>query len=34
MPALLVGFGTSASELVVSVLAALDGRPALALGNA
>jgi cation:H+ antiporter len=39
MPALLVGmlvvgFGTSAPELVVSVLAALDGRPALALGNA
>lgn len=31
---LVVGFGTSAPELVVSVLAALDGRPALALGNA
>lgn len=31
---LVVGFGTSAPELVVSVLAALDGRPTLALGNA
>jgi len=29
-----VGFGTSAPELVVSVMAALDGRPELALGNA
>jgi cation:H+ antiporter len=31
---LIVGFGTSAPELVVSVFAALDGSPALALGNA
>ncbi len=31
---LVVGFGTSAPELVVSVLAALDGSPGLALGNA
>ncbi|MGM0431576.1 MAG: calcium/sodium antiporter [Spirochaetota bacterium] len=29
-----VGFGTSAPELVVSVLAALDGSPGIALGNA
>ncbi len=29
-----VGFGTSAPELVVSVLAASQGHPALALGNA
>jgi cation:H+ antiporter len=31
---LVVGFGTSAPELVVSVFAAFDGRPGLALGNA
>ncbi len=31
---LVVGFGTSAPELVVSVLTALDGSPSLALGNA
>ncbi|RQW64654.1 calcium/sodium antiporter [Vibrio viridaestus] len=31
---LVVGFGTSAPEMVVSALAALDGNPALALGNA
>ena len=31
---LVVGFGTSAPELVISVSAALDGRPSLALGNA
>ncbi|NAZ36888.1 calcium/sodium antiporter [Rubellimicrobium sp. CFH 75288] len=31
---LVVGFGTSAPEITVSVLAALDGAPALALGNA
>lgn len=30
----IVGFGTSAPELVVSVLAAQQGNPALALGNA
>ncbi|GAA6141566.1 calcium/sodium antiporter [Hydrogenophaga sp. 5NK40-0174] len=30
----IVGFGTSAPELVVSTLAALDGTPYLALGNA
>ncbi len=29
-----VGFGTSAPEMVVSAFAALDGKPALALGNA
>jgi cation:H+ antiporter len=29
-----VGFGTSAPEMVVSALAAMDGKPALALGNA
>ena len=29
-----VGFGTSAPELVVSVLAALEGNPGIALGNA
>jgi cation:H+ antiporter len=29
-----VGFGTSAPEMVVSAMAALDGKPALALGNA
>jgi cation:H+ antiporter len=39
MPPLLVGmlvmgFGTSAPELVVSVFAAVDGSPSLALGNA
>jgi cation:H+ antiporter len=39
MPSLLigiviVGFGTSAPEMVVSAMAALDGNPALALGNA
>ncbi|WP_010607724.1 calcium/sodium antiporter [Pseudoalteromonas maricaloris] len=38
MPALLigmvvVGFGTSAPEMVVSAMAASDGNPALALGN-
>ncbi len=31
---LVVGFGTSAPELVVSVFAALEGSPGLALGNA
>lgn len=31
---LVVGFGTSAPEMVVSALAAMDGNPALALGNA
>ncbi|MDX1802481.1 MAG: calcium/sodium antiporter [Alcanivorax sp.] len=30
----IVGFGTSAPEMVVSALAALDGNPSLALGNA
>lgn len=39
MPPLLVGmvvvgFGTSAPEMVVSAIAALDGNPGLALGNA
>ncbi|BBM01172.1 calcium/sodium antiporter [Microbulbifer sp. GL-2] len=39
MPTLLigmviVGFGTSAPEMVVSAIAALDGSPGLALGNA
>lgn len=39
MPSLLigmviVGFGTSAPEMVVSAIAAMDGSPALALGNA
>lgn len=29
----IVGFGTSAPEMVVSAMAALDGNPALALGN-
>ncbi|EGR2744378.1 calcium/sodium antiporter [Vibrio parahaemolyticus] len=29
-----VGFGTSAPEMVVSIMAAMDGNPALALGNA
>ncbi len=31
---LVVGFGTSAPEMVVSTMAALNGNPALALGNA
>lgn len=31
---LIVGFGTSAPEMVVSAIAALEGNPALALGNA
>lgn len=31
---LILGIGTSAPEMVVSVLAAIDGRPELALGNA
>ena len=31
---LIVGFGTSAPEMVVSAMAALDGNPSLALGNA
>ena len=31
---LIVGFGTSAPEMVVSVLAASQGNPGLALGNA
>lgn len=31
---LILGLGTSAPEMVVSVLAALDGNPELALGNA
>lgn len=31
---LIVGFGTSAPEMLVSVIAALDGKPDLALGNA
>ncbi|WP_339772341.1 calcium/sodium antiporter [uncultured Paraglaciecola sp.] len=31
---LVVGFGTSAPEMVVSAMAAADGNPALALGNA
>ncbi len=30
----LVGFGTSAPEMVVSAMASLDGNPALAIGNA
>lgn len=30
----IIGFGTSAPEMVVSALASLDGSPALALGNA
>ena len=30
---LIVGFGTSAPEMVVSAIAALEGNPALALGN-
>lgn len=31
---LVVGFGTSAPEMVVSAIAAIEGSPALALGNA
>ncbi|RUO26306.1 calcium/sodium antiporter [Aliidiomarina minuta] len=31
---LIIGFGTSAPEMVVSAMAAIDGRPNLALGNA
>ena len=31
---LIIGFGTSAPEMVVSAMAALDGSPNLALGNA
>lgn len=31
---LIVGFGTSAPELVVSAIASVDGNPGLALGNA
>jgi cation:H+ antiporter len=31
---LVVGFGTSAPEIAVSTLSALDGNPAIALGNA
>ena len=31
---LVVGFGTSAPEMVVSAIAALEGNPSLALGNA
>lgn len=31
---LIVGFGTSAPEMLVSAIAALDGKPDLALGNA
>lgn len=31
---LVVGFGTSAPEMLVSAIAALDGNPGLALGNA
>lgn len=31
---LIIGFGTSAPEMVVSAIAALDGSPNLALGNA
>ena len=30
----IVGFGTSAPEMVVSVMSALDGSPGIALGNA
>lgn len=30
---LIVGFGTSAPEMVVSAIAAYEGNPALALGN-
>jgi len=31
---LILGFGTSAPEILVSIFAALEGRPAMALGNA
>ncbi|MCL5427398.1 MAG: calcium/sodium antiporter [Gammaproteobacteria bacterium] len=31
---LVIGFGTSAPEMMVSVLAAIDGNPGLAVGNA
>ena len=31
---LIVGFGTSAPEMIVSAIAAMEGNPALALGNA
>jgi cation:H+ antiporter len=31
---IVVGFGTSAPEMLVSAVAALDGRPGIALGNA
>ncbi len=31
---LIVGFGTSAPEIVVSIFSAIDGNPGLALGNA
>lgn len=31
---IIIGFGTSAPEMVVSAIAALDGSPGLALGNA
>lgn len=31
---LIVGFGTSAPEMVVSAMAAMQGNPGLALGNA
>jgi Ca2+/Na+ antiporter len=31
---LVVGFGTSAPEMLVSAIAAIEGRPGLALGNA
>ena len=31
---LVIGFGTSAPEMVVSALASADGNPGLALGNA
>ena len=30
----IIGFGTSAPEMVVSAIASIDGTPALALGNA
>ncbi len=31
---LIVGFGTSAPEMVVSALASMQGNPGIALGNA
>ncbi|SMF16881.1 calcium/sodium antiporter [Pseudobacteriovorax antillogorgiicola] len=31
---LIIGFGTSAPEILISFMSALDGKPALALGNA